>query len=182
MAEGGIDTSIEMQRNVRNNTTDMQESIKELLVWEKEMRAKEMAMMNSREGWASGSAPTDCRAAAVVPCQPCEHSDAPVALAHAGTSLTTVSFSLCVLCIFLSSCAQQFDSDAKYGTAGNSPSQQATEHVKQKTAAEHTYEHFKDRWERFDVDAALAEVDAEPAAAPALQHAYKRVVRVARIQ
>jgi len=54
--------------------------------------------------------------------------------------------------------------------------------VKPKTAAEHTYEHFKDRWERFDVDAALAEVDAEPAVAQASQPAFKQVVRVARIQ
>jgi len=90
MAEGGIDTAIDMQRNVRNNTRDMQESIQELFAWEKEMRAKEMDMMNSREGRASGNAPTVCRPAAAMPFKACENPDAPVAQAHAGISLTTV--------------------------------------------------------------------------------------------
>ena len=31
------------------------------------------------------------------------------------------------------------------------------------TAAGHTYDYFKDRWDKFDVDAALAEVDQAPA-------------------
>jgi hypothetical protein len=37
-----------------------------------------------------------------------------------------------------------------------------------KTAAAHTYDYFKDRWDKFDVEAALAEVD-EPEKGPKLQ-------------
>lgn len=33
-----------------------------------------------------------------------------------------------------------------------------------KTAASHTYDHCKERWDNFDIDAALAGVDAGPVA------------------
>jgi len=44
MGMGRTDGAIEMQRNVRNNTTDMQETIKDLFAWEKDMQAKEQGM------------------------------------------------------------------------------------------------------------------------------------------
>lgn len=50
---GGVDAAVEMQRNVRNNSRDMQESIKELFSWEKEMNAKETAMLKSKVGTTS---------------------------------------------------------------------------------------------------------------------------------
>lgn len=42
-------------------------------------------------------------------------------------------------------------------------------------AAGHTYEHSKDRWAKFDVDAALAEVDQEPG--PSTEPQVRRLQR-----
>eukprot|EP00892_Ulva_mutabilis_P003850 jgi/Ulvmu1/1837/UM119_0056.1 len=118
-----LDSATELQRNVRNNTADMQDSIKDLFAWGEEMNAKEISRKKS-----SGDASANTGSAGATPA--CRKLDA-----------------------------------ATEVRAGSGPcNDRSTVPGHTSTAAAHTYDHFKERWDKFDVDAAMAEIDAEPLA------------------
>jgi hypothetical protein len=56
MTEKGMD-SIAMQMNIRNNTMEMQEAIKDLYKWESEMHKKEEQMKKSKGSQRTTEAP-----------------------------------------------------------------------------------------------------------------------------
>lgn len=84
MAEGVADTAIELQRNVRNNTRDMRESLEDLFTWEEEMKAKEKAMINSKH--CQASSPPVAWPGAALPDQACGNLGSPHRLRAGGLS------------------------------------------------------------------------------------------------
>eukprot|EP00873_Tetraselmis_striata_P018996 jgi/Tetstr1/439260/TSEL_027702.t1 len=128
--------SLQAQFNIRNNTMEMQEYLKDLHSWESDVKKKDKELRKGRGRGepGGGGAPPGPRGraashAAVAPAP--AHLQAPAAqLAKPGSAAAALNGK----------------PRKKKSVAG------VTKH-----AAAHTYEHYKDKWEKFDVDAALAE-------------------------
>eukprot|EP00873_Tetraselmis_striata_P015733 jgi/Tetstr1/435997/TSEL_024878.t1 len=128
--------SLQAQFNIRNNTMEMQDYLKDLHSWESDVKKKDKELRKGRgrgepEGGGAPPGPRGRAAshAAVAPAP--AHLQAPAAqLAKPGSAAAALNAK----------------PRKKKSVAG------VTKH-----AAAHTYEHYKDKWEKFDVDAALAE-------------------------
>ncbi|KAG0621344.1 hypothetical protein M758_3G012800 [Ceratodon purpureus] len=102
--------SIEVQRQIKENSTELQDFLHDLTAWEHTVKEKEKKLVGS-----------------------------------ANKTIPSVRGQ------------KQSSLDKEDGVSND-----AEKNVSKKAAAAHTYDYFRDKWDKFDVDAALAEVDEEP--------------------
>mmetsp|Transcript_34972 Transcript_34972/g.99137 ORF Transcript_34972/g.99137 Transcript_34972/m.99137 type:complete len:483 (-) Transcript_34972:68-1516(-) len=126
-----MNPSMEAQFNIRNNTMELQEYMKDLMSWESSVKKKDKDLKKGRLPGSGdgGGAPAPRGRASAVGAAP-EHLQAPA--------------------LEPNSVAQRTAKKKKSKLKGQSGKAQAP------SAAGHTYDHYKDKWEKFDVDAALA--------------------------
>ena len=148
MKGGGLST-MEAQMNIRRNAMEMQEYLSDLKVWEDSVKKKDKELKKGRlpggPGGGSGGAPAPRgKAAGSAIAAPPEHLQAPASQMHPDPRMRTSAKP--------SSAAKKKKKKPK----GQQQQQQGPD-----SAAAHTYENYRSKWEKFDVDAALAEADGE---------------------
>lgn len=135
---------MEAQFNIRHNTMELQEYLKDLNTWEASVKKKDKDLKMGRMPGSSNSVSASDGATGVP---------APRGRAGGGTVEAAPSH--------LQAPASQLQNPKGRATAQKARKKKRRSNPKPSTAAGHTYQHYRDKWENFDVDAALAEVESE---------------------
>lgn len=112
--------AFDTQKQIRENTLELQEFLKDLKQWETRVKEKDKNLKSDSQDDVSNFPPVRGRS----------HSKGAVEVSHKGQGETKTRNS----------------AEGKSRTV---------------TAAKHTYDHFQDKWDKFDVEAALKEVEEE---------------------
>lgn len=130
---------LQAQLNVRNNVREMHDYVNDLYAWESEIQAKDEAISKGKYSHSKGSPTPGVRGRA-----------------KAVTPTTKVS-----LYSPAPALAQGRHHKQSKRLRKKKPSAKDLPKSLESSAAGHTYDYFKDRWDKFDVDAALQEADED---------------------
>jgi len=137
-----MNKSLEAQFNIRNNTLELQEYLRELQSWEKNVKKADEKLLRSVRHSDRTSAGDN-----VIPEPRGRAASKPVGAAPAHLQNISERF------------RNPLGEDSQKSSSQRRPG--AREEQPSRNAAGHTYDSYRERWEKFDFDAALAEADGE---------------------
>ncbi|BFI14894.1 RNA polymerase II-associated protein 3 [Marchantia polymorpha subsp. ruderalis] len=129
---------MDVQKQIRENTLELHDFLKDLKGWEKSVKEKEKNLRNEQA----------TRGNDVIP-NPRRNSSAAAHVEGKGSQEI---------------CKEKSNGKVDPITVSGSKKTEKTQVPASKpgtTAASHTYDYFRDKWDKFDVDAALKEIDEE---------------------